>query len=320
MPTQRAHGGAALIPINLVTPGQAGLNTEAEATLLGPEWATTLTNVAFDSAGRASVRKGWSSGTSSAVSGVVMRVFEYLKADATSEIIFSTDADIFSGIATPASVEGSLAIAEGNIKFVNFNDKCIALGTGTSANPSVYTGTGNFTTVSVATGTAPTSGTGISAFGRLWVVDTDGATIRYCALLDETKWASADGGGTINMAKVWPNGMDTVMALAELAGDLVVFGKNNIVVWTDGQGSSLGIDPLAMYISDTIPNIGCISQFCVERAAGDLWFMSSSGLQTLSRAIQNKTTPVSSISKNVTSKYSAWLALESDEDDLSLIY
>ena len=77
MPTQRAHGGAPLIPIALSTPGIAGLNTEAEATLLGPEWATILTNVTFDSAGRAALRKGWASKTSSAVAGVVMRIFEF---------------------------------------------------------------------------------------------------------------------------------------------------------------------------------------------------------------------------------------------------
>ncbi|KKK64747.1 hypothetical protein LCGC14_2981100, partial [marine sediment metagenome] len=110
MPTQRAHGGAPLIPIAISTPGIFGLNTEAEATLLGPEWATILTNVTFDGAGRAALRKGWASKTSSAVAGIVMRIFEYKKADATSEIIFSTDADIFTGVATPSSIEGSLAI------------------------------------------------------------------------------------------------------------------------------------------------------------------------------------------------------------------
>ena len=320
MPTPAAHGGAQIVPINLTTPGFFGLNTEAEATALGPEWATKLTNVVFDSAGRISTRKGFSSGTTTPVAGIVKRIHEYIKADGTVELISSTDADIFKGITTPTSVEGTLAIAEGNINFVNFNDKCIALGTGTSSNPSVYTGTGNFTTITVNSGTAPTSGIGTAAFGRLWVVDSDGKTIKYCALLDETRWAVADGGGLFDMSKVWPHGQDVVKAIIEFAGDLVIFGHNNVVLVTDGAGNSLGIDPTVMYVSDTIPGVGCVSQFAITRALGDLWFMSNNGLQSLNRALQDKTTPTVNVSRNVQSKFLAYLDSESDKDDLSLVY
>lgn len=320
MPTPRAHGGAPLIPINLVAPGNSGLNTEAESTLLGPEWATILTNVTFDSAGRAGLRKGWKTGTTTPVTGIVRRIFEFIKADATVETIFSTDADIFSDIVAPSSIEGTLAISEGNIKFVNFNDKCIALGTGTSSNPSVYTGSGNFTTITVNSGTAPTSGIGTAAYGRLWVVDTDGHTIRYCKLLDETRWAVADGGGTVDMAQVWPNGQDIIVAIEAFAGDLVIFGKNQIVIWTDGQGSQLGIDPLVMYVSDTIPGVGAVSQFSITHAIGDLWFTTSSGLQNLNRAMQNKTTPTNNISRHVKSKFLTFLDASTQDDDMSLVY
>ena len=320
MPTQRAHGGAPLIPINIVTPGHAGLNTENEATILPQQWATKLTNVVFDSAGRAALRKGWVSQTASAVAGVLMRVHEFIKADGTVEIISSTDADIFKGVSTLTSIEGSLAISEGNIKFVNFNNKCIALGTGTSANPSIYTGTGNFTTVSVASGTAPTGRIGTSAYGRLWVVDADGFTIRYCALLDETKWAVVDGGGTIDMSKVWADGQDEVKAIAALAGDLVIFGTNNICIWSDGQGSDIGLNPNNLYISDTITGVGAVTQFALTYALGDLWFLSSSGLQTMSRVLQDKTTPTVNMSRNVKSRILAYLDAESNEDDLSLVY
>jgi hypothetical protein len=320
MPTQRAHGGAALIPINLTAPAFAGLNTEREATLLGQEWATVLKNVIFDSSGRVSVRTGWTSSTTSAVAGVVLRIHEYVKADGTSEIISSTDADIFSGTTSPSSVEGTLGISEGHIKFVNFNDKCIAIGVGTSGNPAVYTGTGNFTTITVNSGTAPTGTVGTAAFGRLWCVDTDGKTIRYSALLDETRWAVVDGGGTIDMSKVWPSGQDAITAIAELAGDLVVFGKENIVIWTDGSGSALGIDPTTIYVSDTFPGMGCISQFAVTRAVGDLWFVSSSGLQSMRRALQDRTTPTNNVTQNVQSSFLQYVDAESDPNDMTLVY
>jgi hypothetical protein len=322
MPTQRAHGGAPLVPINLVNPGAAGLNTEAESSLLPAEWATTLTNVVFDSAGRISLRKGWVSQTTNAVAGVLMRVHEYVKADGTVKTIASSDADIFNfaDLDNPASIEGTLGITEGNIKFVNFNDKCIALGTGTSANPSVYTGAGNFTTLSVSSGTAPTSGIGTAAYGRLWVVDSDGNTIRYCALLDETKWATVDGGGTIDMSQVWSDGQDQVKAIAAFAGDLIIFGNNEIVTWTDGQGADTGLNPSNIYISDTIPSMGCISQFAVAHALGDLWFISSSGIQTMSRMLQAKTTPTFNMSRNVQSKMLNYLAASTDDNDITLMY
>jgi hypothetical protein len=246
-----------------------------------------------------------------------MRIFEYIKADGTAKLLFSTDADIFTGV-DGTSIEGTLGITEGNIKFVNFNDKCIALGTGTSSNPSIYTGTGNFTTVSVSAGTAPTSGVGTSAYGRLWVVDSDGFTIRYSSLLDETDWATT--GGTIDMSQVWPNGQDEVIAIEAFAGDLVIFGRKNIVIWTDGAGATLGLDPTKMYVADTIPNVGAVSQFTQTHADGDLWFISSSGLQTLGRALQNKTTPTNNLSKNVQAKFLAYLDNESDENDISLVY
>lgn len=320
MPTQRQHGGAPIVPINIVAPALAGLNTEAGSTLLGPEWATTLKNAVFDAGGRIATRKGWVSGTGTPVAGIVMRVHEYIKADATAEILFSTDADIFTGVEAPSSVEGTLGITEGNIKFCNFNDKCIALGTGTSSNPSVYTGTGNFTTITVNSGTAPTSGVGTAAFGRLWVVDQDGSTIRYSALLDETRWATADGGGLIDMNNVWPAGEDIVMAIEEFAGDLIIFGRNNIVIATDGAGDNLGIDPSALYVSDTIPGMGIVSQFALERAVGDLFFISSSGLQSLNRAMQGKTTPTNNVSRNVQSSFLAYLDQESDDNDITLTY
>lgn len=320
MPTQRAHGGAAVLPIPMVSPAMRGLNTEGESSLQDPAWATVLTNAVFDSNGRASLRKGWNSVTTTPSAGTVMRVHEYVKADKTTQTILSTDADILKTKTAPTSILGTLTVTDGNIKFCNFNDKCIALGVGTSGNPAVYTGSGNFTTVTVATGTAPTGGIGTSAFGRLWVTDTDGKTIRYCALLDETKWDTADGGGTIDMSRVWPSGQDEVVAIEELAGDLIIFGRNNTVVWTDGAGSDIGLNPINIYISDTIPGTGCVSQFAVCRAKGDLWFLSYSGLQTMSRALQDKTTPTTNMSKYVQAATVNYTTQEEDKDDITVEY
>ena len=319
MPTPAFTPGAKIFPINLTGPAFAGLNTEKAGSILDKAWATTLDNMVFDGSGRPASRRGMLSITTTPAGEDIKQVFEYYKADGTSEVIYSTDSDIYKNTTTPASIDGTLTITDGNIKFVNFNDKVIALGIGTGGIPAVRT-TGDFADITVNSGTAPTSGIGTAAFGRVWAVDTDGKTLRYSALLDETRWDSADGGGSIDYSKVWPSGQDDIIAVEEFGGDLVVFGSNNTVVMTDGAGSSLGIAPESLYVSDTIPGQGAISQFAMCRAVGDLWIATPTGIIGLQRELVQKSTPLTNISQNVQSAVIAWVANEADANNIDLVY
>jgi hypothetical protein len=306
-------------PININSPARAGLNTEQAGTILSPEWATVLDNAVFNGAGLPASRKGFLSLTSSPGTGVIKRIFEYFKADGSSEVIFCSDTDIYRDVTTPTSIEGTLGISDGQIKFVNFNDKVIAFGIGTAGLPAVRT-TGNFADVVVASGTAPTSRIGTAAFGRLWGVDTDGKTVRYSALLDETRWDSGDGGGVIDMSNVWPSGQDDIIAIEEFGGDLVIFGSNNTVIATDGAGSSLGIDPTALYVADTIPGQGAISQFCIARVAGDLWVLTPTGIVGLQRELVQRSTPITNLSRHIQSEIIACIDSEANVDNMTLEY
>lgn len=320
MPTPRMHGGAELVPINLTSPGFGGLNTEDAGSILDVSWATTLDNAVFDSAGRPALRNGWNSLTTTPGTGTVMRIFEYFTANETSEVIFSTDSDIYKNTTTPTSIKGTLTITDGNIKFDNFNDKCVAFGIGTGGIPAVYTGS-TFADITVNSGTAPNGGIGTAAYGRLWGVDTDGKTIRYSSLLDETRWATdANGdGGVIDMSKVWPAGQDSIVAIEEFGGDLIVWGKNNTVILSDGQGAELGIDPLALYVSDTLPGVGARSQFAMCRAAGDFWFLSNSGILGLRRELIQRSTGFNNISENVQGTINEWAGREANVDDITMV-
>jgi len=321
MPTPKFTPGAQLIPLSFSKPAFNGLNTELAGNILPPEWATILENAVFDESGRPGARKGWRSITTTPAGEVVKRIFEYYKADGTSVLIFSTDSDIYRDTTTPTSLEGTLTITDGNIKMVNFNDKVIAFGIGTAGIPAVRT-TGNFADITVNSGTAPTSGIGTSAFGRLWAVDADGKTLRYSSLLDETRWTT-DGngdGGVIDFSKVWPSGQDNIVAVEEFGGDLVVFGSNNTVVMTDGAGSSLGIDPTALYVSDTIPGVGAESQFAIARATGDLWVLTRFGVVNLQRELVQKSTPFQNASKNIQSGVTGALDAMTNKDDITMAY
>lgn len=319
MPTPKYTPGAQLFPISLVAPGFKGLTLEAAASTLSPEWAIELDNAVFDANGRPSARLGWTTETATPTADVYMRIFEYYKADGTSEIIFSSDSDIDNTTSAPASIKGALTITDGNIKFVNFNDKCIAFGIGTGGIPAVYTGT-TFADITVNSGTAPTSGIGTSAFGRLWAVDTDGKTLRYSALLDETRWAVADGGGSINFSQVWPSGQDDIVAVEEFSGNLIVFGSRNTVILTDGAGAALGVDPTDLYVSDTIPGLGLLTQFGVCRAMGDLWLLTNEGVTSLGRELVQKSTEFTNLTRQVQSQVQEWISQESDINDISLVY
>ena len=319
MPTPKFVPGAKLIPLSFANPAFQGLNTELGGNILPQQWATILENAVFDGTGRPASRKGWNSLTTTPAATNIKMLFEHWEADQTSTIIQASDSDIYEDVSTPASIKGTLTVSDGNIKFVNFNDKCIAFGIGTAGIPAVRT-TGNFADITVNTGTAPTGAIGTAAFGRVWGVDTDGKTMRYSALLDETRWDSADGGGSIDFGKVWPDGQDSIVAIAEIGADLVVFGKNNTVILTDGSGSTIGMDPTAMYVSDTIPGVGAISQHAVCRAAGDLWVLTDFGVVGLQRELVQKSTPYSNISKNVQTGVTGATAAMTNKDDIRLVY
>lgn len=319
MPTPKFTPGAQLIPLNLTAPAFRGLTLEASGGTLSSEWATELDNAVFDSAGRPSARKGWTSETSTPTADVYKRIFEYYKADGTSELIFSSDSDIDNTVATPTSIDGTLTITDGNIKFVNFNDKCIAFGIGTGGIPAVYTGT-TFADITVASGTAPTSGIGTAAFGRIWCVDTDGKTLRYSALLDETRWAAVDGGGSVDFSNIWPAGQDSIIAVEELAGDLIVFGTRNTVIMTDGVKTALGLDPTALYVSDTIPGLGVRTQFGVTRALGDLWLYTREGVTSLRRELLERSSEITNMSRQVQTQVQEWAGQETDINDITMEY
>lgn len=307
------------IPININSPAQLGLNTEQAGAILPSEWATVLDNAVFDASGRPAARDGFLSVTTTPGVSMVKRIFEYYKQDGTGEVIYSTDDDIYKDTTTATSIEGTLGVSDGNIKFVNFNDKVIAFGIGTAGVPAVRT-TGDFASITVNSGTAPTSGIGTSAFGRLWGVDSDGKTVRYSALLDETRWDSVDGGGFLDMAQIWPSGQDDIVAIEEFAGDLIIFGSFNTIIISDGAGQDIGINPSNLYVADTIPGQGAVSQFCITRAAGDLWVLTRTGISTLRREIQERSTPTTNLSRHIQTEIISAMDNESSVDNMTLMY
>lgn len=297
MPTPRRHGGAALQRIPLNTPAFMGLNKQAANSLLGPEWATRLDNAVIDSSNRVASRKGWGATTTTPNADKFISGAEYHKHDGTVQLIVATDnATILRSTddgATFAAVTGTAVFTDGNWQWMNFADKLIGVQSG--KQPIVYSGS-TFSHIS-DTSAEPTGGCGLSAFGRLWIADADGNTLKYSALLDETDWSGTDTG-SFDLKNVW-EGTDTIEHIAAFNGSLVIFGKNNIVFYSDGAGSALGLDPINAYVVDTIRGTGCVARDSVQHIEGDIWFLGRQGLMSLGRLLQQKSNPLNNLSKNV---------------------
>jgi hypothetical protein len=289
---------APVAPLTLVGPGFLGMNTQLSSTTLGPEWAIEAKNCVFDDANRLSARLGWTALTSSAATGspVFRNIFEYVNLSGTSVIVSAGGNKFWAGTTTLTDVTGAVVVTADKWKFVNFNGNCYGL----QASHALvqYTGAGNFTNVAAASGTVPDGNELLSAFGRLWGTSANGQKLKYSGLLDATNWGGA-GAGSFDFTNVWAT-PDSIVALAAFNNYLVIFGSNNILILTDGTGSSIGINPTNAFIQDVIPGIGCTARDTVQNVNGeDLVFLSQGGLCSLRRVIIERSSPLRELSKNV---------------------
>jgi hypothetical protein len=286
--------------IDLVAFGGRGLWTTARQKLLPPEYCTTAKNLRLATSGALALRKGWSAQTTTPVAGKNMETLhEYVKADESVEVIIAWDGGISNSITDPVTgdVSGAVTDTDGNWFFQNFNDKVIGFQKGQKA--VVYSGT-TFANIVEGSGTAPTGGVGCAAYGRLWQVDSTGNVIDYCGLLDETDWGSASAG-SINMNNIWTDGQDTVQAIRGFNGALVVWGKRHVVFFADAAGASaLGLNPANIYVQDIIAGTGCVDQHSVQLVGEkDIVFLSYRGVQSLGRLIQERSTPIETLTAKV---------------------
>jgi hypothetical protein len=133
----------------------------------------------------------------------------------------------------------------------------------------------------------------MTAFGRVWVADitNDRQTIYFSDLLDPTEWKTGTSG-YLNISEVVPNN-DPIIALESNNGFLVIFCEKHIVIYENP------VDPSLLTLKDVITGIGCIARDSVASIGTDLLFLSSTGVQSLQRVVQEKSLPFRDISKNV---------------------
>lgn len=304
-----------LLSKSIAAPGFKGLNTQSQGNYLDIGWASEANNCIVDRYGRLSARKGWLE-LGTVASGTVTQLYEYINSTGAKEIISSANLKLYSGTTTTTDVTGTITTPTAdNWKFQNFNGKVVGWQAGHT--PIVYSGTSFADLVVDTDGTIPGGNDVLAAWGRLWAFDSTHTVVRYSDLLQEDVWDDATtpgSSGKIDLKNVWTNGMDIGVALISFNGYLIIFGKNNILVYSGAEDPNNSLS-----LVEDIRGIGCLARDTIQQAGPDLVWLSPNGVETFGRVIQEQSLPYSNLSKNVRDALSSFVD-ESDEDDIRSVY
>ena len=297
--------------LSIVAPGFYGLNTQESGSTLSPNFALVADNAVVDRFGRLGARMGWEMQTVDGdveLDGNPLRfMLEHVNADNTSTILSAGNGKLFKGGShvdddptltdiTPASY----TISDNDWSGASLYDHALFVQEG--YEPVVYTESASPAAQKITTYTGLTQNFGsdypkgvIAAYGRFWSFSK--TTVYWSTDIADTAFPCFCGGtsGTLNISAVLPNNVDEINGIAVHNDFLVIFCKNNIVVYAGASnpiGASFGLQ-------DVITGVGCAATRSIQATGNDLIFLSSSGIRSLGRLIQEKSLPMRDLSKNV---------------------
>jgi hypothetical protein len=163
----------------------------------------------------------------------------------------------------------------------------------------------------------------ISAYGRLWVsgVDGDYHKIYYSSLLNEKSWYDPrippeydtngditngpydppfnpqNDGGVIDVREYWPVGADSIVNIHAHNGFLLVFGRNSILIYANANSDPAGEN--GIQLQDAISNVGLVRRDAICNIGTDVLFVDDTGVRSIGRVIQEKSSPVTEASLNI---------------------
>jgi len=302
-----------LMSSSISAPAFYGLNTQESGVTLQEGFALQADNCVIDKYGRLGSRKGWQTlstgkdGSANGNNGVNLTGVSNFKDVVGADTLLSFSVNKFyKGLTNLVTLTPSTGdtIAAGNWQTATLNNHHYFFQRGYL--PLVYTNDGgadtfqSIVTHSGRAGTPPSAHTVLAAYGRLWAADTatNKNTVSFTDVLDGTAW-SGGTSGNINISSVLTQGMDEIVALGAHNGFLVIFCKNNIIIYGDGNNFQAGMTTSSLTLVEVIEGVGCIARDSVQNTGEDILFLSNTGIRSLSRTIQEKSQPMRDISKNV---------------------
>jgi len=296
-----------LLASSISAPGFMGVNTQDSSVGLESGYATKAFNCVIDKFGRIGARKGWLAkhATNATLSTAdVESIHELIDGAGNSYIVFAGNNKLFKLVGSTVTEltyggGGSApTISDSNWQMAPLSG-CLYLYQ-SGHDPLVFDPATSATTykrISEKTGylgTVQSSNCVISAYGRTWSANTatDKTTVQFSDL-QAGHVLSTGTSGTLNVAQVWPNGADEIIALAAHNHQLFIFGRRQILIYTGAE------DPSTMRLYDTISGVGCCARDSVAKTGTDVFFLSDSGVRSIARTIQEKSAPLTDISSNV---------------------
>jgi len=322
-----------LLSASVAAPGFYGLNTQESGALLSDGFALRASNCIIDKYGRLGARKGWlmrtTSGSSVLSDAPIKSIFEYLNADGTIDYISAGNNKIFiEGVGTSLTdITPTMTISDDNWQMVSLADHCLMVQQGHEpvlvsretgslvCNTLVsHTGHGSFSSPIFGTGVANGPNCALAAYGRFWVARSDNnkTTIWWSTdIADVSSFPTFNTGagstaGSINLNAKLPNNSDEIVGLAAHNGFIIVFLRNNIIILR-GNDDNFS-NPASMFVQDVIPGVGCVARDSIQKAGNDILFLTPSGVRSLGRVVQEKSMPMTDISKNIRDDLYAYLA------------
>jgi len=324
-----------LIAATISAPAFFGLNTQESGVSLQEGFALHADNCVIDKQGRLGARKGWALQTGSlggvdddnvGINIIGMSDFTDITGTATR---LSWSADTFYKgttaltAVTPTLVDGD-SITTGNWQTATLNDHHYFFQR--DNEPLVYTnesGSTEFEAFSlhdhVESGW-PEANTVLAAYGRLWAADTTAnkTKVYFSTVLDGVKF-STGSAGTLDISSVLTQGMDEIVALGAHNGFLIIFCKDNIIIYSDGDNFQGGMTVANLTLVEVIQGVGCIARDSVQNTGEDILFLSNTGVRSLNRTVQEKSQPMRDISKNIRDDMMDAILVE-DLDDVKSVY
>ena len=311
---------------SITAPGFYGLNTQDSSLDLASGFALVATNCVIDQYGRVGARKGWTAQHDSSTdlgSENITAIGELLTDAGIKYVIATGNNKIFklaSGVLTELTYGGggvAPTISADNWQIAVLNECLYLFQSG--HDPLIFDPTVSTTTyrrISEKTGfsgTVRSGNTVLAAYGRLWVADTttDKVTVWFSDILAGHVWDTGTSG-FLTIDQVWQNGADNIVGMGAHNGFLYIFGKNNILVYSNATS------PADMALADSLTGIGCIARDSIQNTGSDIIFLSSTGVRSVLRTIQEKSAPLRDLSKNVRNDLMASVSSEATENIKSI--
>ena len=287
---------------SIAAPGFFGLNTQESSITLAAGFALQADNCVIDKYGRLGARKGWKYLTSGHDGVNLKGAHEFIDINGTRYVGAWSNTNFYmvSGSNLNAvTYTGDNVLTNADWQAASLNDAAFLFDR--NYKPIYFSpSTGTLSDVEDAGhGVPPRGNTVLSAYGRLWVagVDNNRSMLYWSDLLDGTNWNSGTSG-SLDLAAVLVNGNDEIIGLGAHAGRLIIFCKDNVIIYQDTDGDT-SLDPMTMRLVETIHGVGCVARDSIQNTGTDILFLAKDGLRSLGRLIQEKSQPMRDLSKNV---------------------